>query len=117
MSSMGSVRLELSGHYVGVPGDISKMGLPDGYNPAAPNTAEDGFFGYGTRDGLAGAALALVCTPGAGQWWGYVQHFIGDEVVQHINDRLEAGDEIAPDFLYILPTFRKRPAELKAEAG
>ncbi len=84
---------------------------------AALNMRQDGFFSDGTWDGIEGGALALVRTPGGRQWWDYAQHFIGHEIVQHINQRLGETADDAPDFLDILPTFRKRLAELDAQAG
>jgi hypothetical protein len=82
---------------------------------AALNMSQDGFFSDGTWDGIEGAALALVRTPGGAQYWGHAQLFIGHEIVQHINNRLDEVPEDSPNFLDMLPTFQKRLAELDAE--
>lgn len=81
---------------------------------SALNMHKDGFFSDGTWIGIEGGALALLRTPGGAQWWRYAQHFIGPEIVAHLNKRLAEIDPAAPTWIDFLPTVRKRLEELRA---
>jgi hypothetical protein len=72
----------------------------------------DGFFSDGTWDGIEGAALALLRTPGGAQWWKHGQLFVGHEIVAHLQTRLGEIDPSTPTFLDFVPTTRGRLEEL-----
>lgn len=79
---------------------------------SALNMRKDGFFSDGTWVGIEGAAIALLRTPGGTQWWKYAQHFIGTEIVKHLNTRLPQVDPATPHFLNFSLSYLKRLKEL-----
>jgi len=83
---------------------------------AALNMRKDGFFSDGTWGGIEGGVLALLRTPGGQQWWAYSQHWIGSEIVKHLNMRLPQIDPHTPSFLDFTPASRNRLKELDAQA-
>ncbi len=80
---------------------------------SALNMHKNGFFSDGTWQGIEGVALAMLRTPGGAQWWRYGQHYIGPEIVAHLNRRLAEIDPSAPTLIDFLPTYRKRLEELR----
>ncbi len=81
---------------------------------SALNMRRDGFFSEGTWEGIEGATLALLRTPGGRQWWVYGQRVIGSEIVGHLKKRLTEIPEDAPTFLDFWPSYRNRLKELDA---
>ena len=84
---------------------------------SALNMHKDGFFSEGTWQGIEGAALALLRTPGGREYWNHAQHFIGPEIVGHLNKRLAEMDPDLPDFIDLIPSMKTRLAELDAAAA
>ena len=84
---------------------------------SALNMYKDGFFSEGTWQGIEGAALALLRTPGGREYWGTAQHVIGPEIVGHLNQRLAEVDPDLPNFIDLIPSMRTRLAELDAAAA
>jgi hypothetical protein len=79
---------------------------------AALNMRKDGFFSDGTWNGIEGGAIALLLTPGGAQWWRHGQLFVGNEIVEHLQERLAEMPPNTPTFLDFVPTMRRRLAEL-----
>ena len=73
---------------------------------------QDGFFSDGTWNGIEGAVLALLRTPGGSQWWEHGQLFVGNEIVEHLQQRLGEIEPCTPTFLDFVPTMRRRLEEL-----
>lgn len=84
---------------------------------SALNMRKDGFFSDGTWTGIEGATLALLRTPGGAQWWNHAQHFVGSEIVKHLNSRLPQIDPATPHFLNFTPSYLKRLEELDEQAA
>lgn len=81
---------------------------------SALDMRKDGFFSDGTWAGIEGAALGLVRTPGGRQWWEYGKKFIGAEILEHLNTRLEQMGPSTPDFSHAIPAYLGRLNELDA---
>jgi hypothetical protein len=79
---------------------------------AALNMRQDGFFSDGTWNGIEGGAIALLRTPGGAQWWKHGQLFVGSEIVEHLQQRLQDVPPDTPNFLDFVPTMRRRLEEL-----
>lgn len=79
---------------------------------AALNMRNDGFFSDGTWNGIIGATLALIRTPGGSQWWEYGRKFIGTEIVEFLDKELTRIDPATSTYLDFTPATRKRIFEL-----
>lgn len=75
---------------------------------------QDGFFTDGTWNGIEGGALALIRTSGGSQWLEHAKLFIGNEIVEHLVQRLRDVDPATPTFLDFVPTSRRRLEELNS---
>lgn len=73
---------------------------------------QSGFFSDGTWEGIDGATIALMRTPGGQQWWILAQHVFGREICAHINQRLSEIDPTTPNYLDLVRTCRNRLKEL-----
>lgn len=62
---------------------------------AALSMRKDGFFTDGTWAGIEGGAIALIKTNGGANYWNHARLFLGFEIAQHLDKRLnEVGDTI-----------------------
>ncbi len=70
---------------------------------AALSMRRDGFFTEGTWQGIEGGALGMIRTPGGAQWWEYGKRYIGYEIVEYLERRVNEMDPDAPNILDIIP--------------